>query len=115
MNAKSGLLILRCPTATLALFFSSCVAINATVLPAEEGLLPPSHPAAPTYQILPRPLPKHTGKHLPYSTTNLPQGPAIIEAEPIQTFAYGWFGPRPTPHWVRQFGYGKRYTQWTLK
>jgi hypothetical protein len=30
-------------------------------------------------------------------------------------YAYGWFGAPSKPHWNRQFGYGRRYTQWTLK
>lgn len=38
-----------------------------------------------------------------------------IEAKPIEPYAYGWFGAQPNPTWSRQFGYGRRHTQWSLK
>jgi hypothetical protein len=70
---------------------------------------------ASTYRIIPRPLPKHVGKHLPYSTTNQPTPNASFESQATGPYAYGWFGPKSTPEWSRHFGYGRRYTQWTLK
>jgi hypothetical protein len=82
-----------------------------TSFPVEEAV----PPAGATYRIIPRPLPKHMGKHLPYSTTNQPTAPSQLDSIPTQPYAYGWFGPRPTPSWSRHFGYGRRYTQWSLK
>lgn len=70
---------------------------------------------ASTYRIIPRPLPKHVGKHLPYSTTNQPTPNPSLESHATGPYAYGWFGPKSTPEWSRHFGYGRRYTQWTLK
>ncbi len=32
-----------------------------------------------------------------------------------QTYAYGWFGSKPSPQWSRHFGANRRYTQWSLK
>jgi hypothetical protein len=38
-----------------------------------------------------------------------------IQAKVPQPYAYGWFGGVNNQKWTRQFGYGRRYTQWTLK
>ena len=71
--------------------------------------------SSPTYRILPRPLPEHQGKHLPYSTTRQPMEKANYESRATESYAYGWFGPRPSPQWSRHFGYHQSYTQWSLK
>ncbi|MDZ4850879.1 MAG: hypothetical protein SGI77_16455 [Pirellulaceae bacterium] len=71
--------------------------------------------SATMYQILPRPVGKHEGKHLPYSTTQQPTEKPYYESHSIQPYSYGWFGPRSTPQWSRHFGYHQGYTQWSLK
>jgi hypothetical protein len=88
---------------------------SSTCLVAEDALWGVVTANSPTYRIVPRPLPEHTGKHLPYSTTLQPSEKPIYESRPTTPYAYGWFGPRPSPHWSRHFGYQQRYTQWSLK
>lgn len=80
-----------------------------------EPLPPEIHGGGATYRILPRPLPKHIGKHLPYSTTNQPMEAYQLQSRATAPYAYGWFGASPSPHWSRHFGYGQKYTQWTLR
>jgi hypothetical protein len=82
---------------------------------ADDSLWKVVTASSPTYRIVPRPLPEHTGKHLPYSTTQQPMEKPIYESRPTTPYAYGWFGPRSSPHWSRHFGYQQRYTQWSLK
>lgn len=79
---------------------------------ASDGMMPNT---AHTYRIVPRPLPEHVGKHLPYSTTNQPAPSANLESRSTGPYAYGWFGAKPSPDWSRHFGYSRRYTQWSLK
>ena len=63
------------------------------------------------YEILPRPA-THSHKSQP----NAFVAPVRkIESTPNQQYAYGWFGAKPSPHWYRQFGHQKAYTQWTLR
>ena len=63
------------------------------------------------YEILPRPA-NHSNKGQP-NTYAAPL--RKIESTPTQQYAYGWFGAKPSPHWYRQFGHQKAYTQWTLR
>ncbi len=74
-----------------------------------QGTMVPN--AGHTYRIVPRPLPEHIGKHLPYSTTNQPSAPAQLESRATGPYAYGWFGTKPSPEWSRHFGFSRRYTQ----
>ena len=63
------------------------------------------------YKILPRPETK-----LHQEPTHLYVAPpAMIESKPVEPYAYGWFGAKSSPHWYRQFGHQKAYTQWTLR
>jgi hypothetical protein len=67
--------------------------------------------SAATYKVLPRPK-SHSNKGQP-NTYVAPRNP--IESKPMQPYAYGWFGTKPSPHWHRQFGAQAEYTQWTLR
>jgi hypothetical protein len=47
---------------------------------------------------------------------NMPQvAKPLVVAKPVQPYAYGWFGAKPSMHWHRQFGNRRTHTQWTLK
>jgi hypothetical protein len=59
------------------------------------------------YEILQRP------SH--HSQKSMPVDQAILQGNPVRPYSYGWFGTNPSPHWQRQFGYSRSYTQWTLK
>jgi hypothetical protein len=93
----------------LAMMIGESLMAQETESPA---VLPPANS---TYRILPRPLPEHIGKHLPYSTTNQPSTGSNYESRPTEPYSYGWFGSESSPQWSRHFGYSRRYTQWSLK
>ena len=86
-----------------------------SILEAEDPLWAERVASSPTYRILPRPLPEHQGKYVPYSTTHQPMEKPNIESRATTPYSYGWFGPRATPQWSRHFGYHQSYTQWSLK
>ncbi len=86
-----------------------------TILEADDPLWAERVAPSPTYRILPRPLPEHQGKHVPYSTTHQPVEKPNIESRAATPYTYGWFGPRASPQWSRHFGYHQSYTQWSLK
>ena len=64
-----------------------------------------------SYKILPRPA-THSNKNQPHTNVFSAN---TTHSQPIQPYAYGWFGTKPSPQWSRQFGYQKAYTQWTFK
>jgi hypothetical protein len=61
------------------------------------------------YRILKQPDSKQTAESVPQPAKSL------IMAKPVQPYAYGWFGPKSSMHWHRQFGNRRVHTQWTLK
>lgn len=97
------------------LFLAITLAPRSDSLLALDALWLSDAATSPTYRILPRPLPEHQGKQLPYSTTRQPMEKAIYESRATESYAYGWFGPRASPQWSRHFGYHQSYTQWSLK
>ena len=61
------------------------------------------------YRTLQSPDAKHSRENVP-----LPPKPLMV-SKPVQPYAYGWFGSKPSMHWHRQFGNRRIHTQWTLK
>ncbi|MEQ1829060.1 MAG: hypothetical protein ABL921_24065 [Pirellula sp.] len=79
------------------------------VAPSIDGMWGYSAPT--NYKILPRPA-THANKKDQHTYA---ASPSAIESRPVQPYAYGWFGTKPSPQWYRSFGNRKTHTQWTLK
>jgi len=95
----------------------SMIALLSTCLTASANGQPPSQHrtsdalwgTSVEYRVLPRPEKPHSGHYVP-------AGPAPqIVAQPIQPYAYGWFGASGPRHGYPHFGYRRAYTQWTFK
>jgi hypothetical protein len=81
----------------LRLAFYALIALSAMAAGAQAETPPP-------YLILSRP---HA------TILRSPHSPAVkVEAQP---YPYGYFGAHRAPQWQRQFGYYRRYTQWSQK
>jgi hypothetical protein len=83
--------------ASVRLALLACLGITAVAATAHAETPPP-------YLVLSRP--HATILHQPY--------PAAVKVE-AQPYPYGYFGAHRTPQWQRQFGYYRRYTQWSQK
>jgi len=74
-----------------------CVVIVPLLAPTARGEMPP-------HIVLERPV--ATGYFSPYSRA------VKVQAQP---YPYGYFGACGHPHWQRQFGINRTYTQWSVK
>ncbi len=74
-----------------------------------EFFAPQSHRNLAQYKVIAGP------KAVELNSAKSPYDHLPMEVVTPQPYAYGWFGATSTAKWSRQFGYGRRYTQWSLK
>ena len=103
----------------LAVLFFGCIEADAQIPMAED----PYVTQMPASSALPFSSTSHLARYKAIAGSRAKKQNATksvydhlpVEVVTPEPYAYGWFGAKQNPTWSRQFGYGRRHTQWSLK